>query len=76
MLSLGGVRGPAWRIAVNLQAGDCVKTETGEVGKVVHISRLTVFVAFPMKGKDDRIQAFLESGLTKIEPSTPDGECQ
>jgi hypothetical protein len=53
---------------VKLQAGDDVRTESGEVGKVVHISQLTVFVAFRDPGQPERILAFLESQLTRIEP--------
>jgi hypothetical protein len=53
---------------MELQPGDYVKTNSGDVGKVVHISRLTVFVAFPFPGRDDLVQAYLESQLTKIEP--------
>lgn len=44
-----------------------LKQSRGEVGKVVHISRLTVFVALASPPKPDRIEAFLESQLTKIE---------
>jgi hypothetical protein len=51
---------------MELQAGDWVKTEKDEVGKVVHISRLTVFVALPNHPKPDRIEAFLESQITKV----------
>jgi preprotein translocase subunit YajC len=53
---------------MELQRGDWVKTESGEVGKVIHITRLTVFVAFAVPGKDDRVDAFLESQLTKTPP--------
>jgi preprotein translocase subunit YajC len=52
---------------MELQPGDWVETESGEVGKVVHISRLTVFVAFEIPGKADLVQAYLESQLTMIE---------
>jgi hypothetical protein len=52
---------------MELQPDDLVKTESGEVGKVVYIDRLTVFVAIIMPGEVDRINAFLESQLTKIE---------
>ena len=50
---------------MELQAGEWVKTESGEVGKVVHTSRLTVFVAIPDPPKADRVEAFLESQLTR-----------
>ena len=46
--------------------GDYVKTESGDIGKVVHISRLTVFVAFAVP-KSDLMQAYPESDLTKID---------
>ena len=52
---------------MDLQCDEWVRTETGEVGKVVHINRLTVFVAVMVPGEADRIEAFLESQLTKIE---------
>ena len=52
---------------MELQAGDWVKTESGEVGKVVHTSRLTVFVAIPDPPKPDRVEAFLASQLSRAE---------
>ena len=52
---------------MDLQRDEWVRTESGEVGKIVHISRMTVFVAIQVRGKEDRIEAFLESQLTKIE---------
>jgi hypothetical protein len=57
-------------MAMELKRDDWVKTESGETGKVVHTSRLTVFVATMAPGKEDRMEAFLESQLTKIEPPT------
>jgi hypothetical protein len=51
---------------MELKRDDWVKTESGEYGKVVHISRLTVFVAVMVSGKEDRMEAYLESQLTKI----------
>ena len=51
---------------MELQHDDWVKTESGEVGKVVHISRLTVFVALSDHPNPDRIEAFLESQLMKV----------
>jgi hypothetical protein len=51
---------------MELKQNDWVKTESGEVGKVVHISRLTVFVAHMVPCKEDHIEAYLESQLTKI----------
>ncbi len=52
---------------MELKRDDWVKTESGEVGKVVHVSRLTVFVAHLVACKEDRIKAYLESQLTKLE---------
>ena len=52
---------------MELKRDDWVKTESGETGKVVHISRLTVFVAHLVACKEDRVEAYLESQLTKIE---------
>lgn len=51
---------------MELQHDDWVKTELGEIGKVVHISRLTVFVTLTDHPNSDRIEAFLESQLTKV----------
>jgi len=53
---------------MELQRGDWITTASGEVGQVVHISRLTVFVVFAIPRQDDRIEAYLESQLTKIDP--------
>jgi hypothetical protein len=50
-----------------LQRGEWVRTESAEVGKIIHISRLTVFVAIQVSGKESRIEAFLASQLTKVE---------
>jgi hypothetical protein len=38
---------------MTFKPGDVVRTESGEVGKVVHTTRLTVFVALPTTGGDD-----------------------
>ena len=46
---------------MELKRDDWVKTESGETGKVVHISRLTVFVTIMVPCKQDRMEAFLES---------------
>jgi hypothetical protein len=51
---------------MELQPGDWVKTKDDEVGKIVHISKLTVFVALPDYPKPDQVKAFLESQLTKV----------
>jgi len=50
---------------MTLQTGNWVKTQNGEVGKIVHVSGLTVFAALPDVPKSDRVEAFLESQLTK-----------
>ncbi len=53
---------------MKIKDGDWVKTESGETGKVIHISKLTVFVALPNPPKEDRVEAFLESQLAKTDP--------
>jgi hypothetical protein len=55
-----------------LTPGDWVRAETGEVGRVVHIARLTVFVQLDAEPTNSTLKAFLESQLTKIDP--PDHE--
>ena len=52
---------------MKLQTGHWIKTERGEVGKIVPISRLTEFVALRDAPKPDRVEAFLESQRTKTE---------
>jgi hypothetical protein len=59
---------------MELKSGDWVATQKGERGKVIHTSRLTVFVAFLREGQTDIIGAFLESDLTKIESPTESSE--
>jgi hypothetical protein len=54
-------------VCMDLQRNDWVKTESGETGEIVHISRLTVFVAIRAVDKEDRIEAYLASQLTKVD---------
>jgi hypothetical protein len=53
---------------MGFQPGEWVEINAGERGKVIHTSRLTVFVALPREGQSDIVAAFLKSQLTKIEP--------
>ena len=53
---------------MTLKPGDWITTSNGQIGKVIHTSRMTVFVAFPNEGKADSIGAFLESQLKKTDP--------
>lgn len=53
---------------MNLQPGDWVETETGEIGKVVTVSKLTIFVELQPAKKGDTAVAYLASTLTKIKP--------
>jgi hypothetical protein len=62
----GGLRGHS-EVCMDLQRNDWVKTESGETGEIVHISRLTVFVAIRAVDKEDRIEAYLASQLTKVD---------
>ena len=58
---------------MQLQKGDWVQTENGEQGKVVLVSRLTVFVEIRAEGKGSYVDGYLESQLTKIKrPEPPD----
>jgi hypothetical protein len=51
---------------MELKRDDWVKSDSGETGKAVHISRLTVFVAITVPLQRGPDEAFLESQLTKI----------
>ena len=53
---------------MELQKGDWVRTEKGELGKVVMISRVTAFVEFNVVDKGPMIISYLASQLTKIDP--------
>ena len=53
---------------MQFENGDCVRTESGEVGRVVHIARLTVFVQLDAEPENASLKAFLMSRLTKIDP--------
>jgi hypothetical protein len=61
--------GPGARMMSSQQftAGEWVRTESGEVGRVVHTARLTVFVQMEGDPKEATVKAFLESQLTRIE---------
>lgn len=53
---------------MNLNAGDWVRTDAGEVGRVVDVAKLTVFVEVMPPSRDTYVKAFLISQLTKIKP--------
>jgi hypothetical protein len=59
---------------MSLQIGDWVRTENGEVGRVVHIDRLTAFVGFKGDWNDQGIKPYLVSSLTKIDPPEPENK--
>jgi hypothetical protein len=50
---------------MELKRDDWGRTECDEVGRVVHVSQSTVFVALPSH-QIDRIEAYLEVHLTKV----------
>lgn len=50
---------------MQLQPGDHVVTPSGEHGRVVLVSRLTVFVKVEESDVDETIRGYLESQLTK-----------
>ena len=56
---------------MNLQPGDWVRAESGEVGKVVHTVRLSVFVQVEGQSEESTLKAFLLSQLTRIDPPQP-----
>ena len=51
-----------------LQEGDWVRTEKGEIGKILHVYRLSAFVDLKGQDNDQDIKSFLLSTLTKVEP--------
>jgi hypothetical protein len=51
---------------MDLKRDDWVRTEFNEVGRIVHINGLSVFVALPTRPKIDRVEAYLEGRLTKV----------
>jgi len=53
---------------MQVQAGDWVQTESGEVGYVVHTFRLSAFVRLEEDAADASLKAFLVSQLTRIDP--------
>ena len=58
---------------MELKPGDKVRTEAGELGEVVHVTRLSAFVQLDSGPADASLVAFLMSQLTKIDPpQTPD----
>jgi hypothetical protein len=59
---------------MSLQEGDWVRTELGEIGKIVHVYRLTAFVDLKGEMNNQDIQGFLLSTLTKVDPPKKEGE--
>lgn len=53
---------------MQVQAGDWVQTESGEVGYVVHTFHLSAFVRLEEDADDASLKAFLVSQLTRIDP--------
>ena len=53
---------------MTLEPGDVVRTVSGEIGRIVHFARLTVFLQMESEDKDATLKAFLMSDVTKIEP--------
>lgn len=53
---------------MDLHSGDWVRTEAGEVGRVVHIARLTAFVRIDSSPEDKSLRTFLTCTLTIIDP--------
>jgi preprotein translocase subunit YajC len=57
---------------MELQVGDWVKTDTGQAGQVVLISRLSAFVEIQIGGRSTTVSCLL-SQLTKID-SPPESQ--
>jgi hypothetical protein len=55
----------------SLDIGDRVRTNEGDVGTVVHIAKLTVFVQFDAENDDARLKSFLASQLIRIDRPSP-----
>jgi len=53
---------------MELQPGDWVRIDTGEVGRVVHTARMSVFVQVEGEPEGATVKAYLLSQLTKIDP--------
>jgi hypothetical protein len=54
-----------------LKPEDWVKTESGQVGRVVCVDRLTVFIAILDQCREVGVEGFLESQLTKTDLPVP-----
>jgi preprotein translocase subunit YajC len=52
----------------SLQAGDWVRTDSGEIGVVVNTTRQTAFLKLEGEPVEITIRAFLLSRITKIDP--------
>ncbi len=52
---------------MELKRDDVVKTPTGELARVIHISRLTAFVAVAIEGLGDQVKPYLQSQLLKVD---------
>jgi hypothetical protein len=51
---------------MNLKRDDWVRTDCDEIGRVVHITELKVFVALPTYPKINRVEAYPEGHLVKV----------
>jgi len=53
---------------MELQEGDWVRTEKREIGKIIHICRLTAFVDLNGQKNSQELKGYLLSTLTKVDP--------
>lgn len=58
---------------MTLEPGEWVRTESGEVGTVVHTARLSVFVQLATELGPESVKAYLVSELTRIDPPQSPG---
>ena len=55
---------------MELQKADWVRTETGNLGRVVVIYQVSAFVELHYEGRASSVVNYLTSQLTKIDPPT------
>jgi hypothetical protein len=54
-----------------LDIGDRVRTDEGDVGTIVHIAKLTVFVQFDAENDEAPLKSYLASQLIRVDPPSP-----
>ncbi len=61
------------RAHMQIEAGDVVRTDSGLLGRVIHVSRLTAFVELDLEG-GKQVVPILLSELSRVDPpQSPSG---